>query len=201
MLEAAALGDLMYNLYTVEDTFALPPESFGRDIKAVAEEVLQKKYEGVVDKDMGLIITIFNVRNISDGIIYPGDPSTHHNAEFDVLTFMPKVDEVLCGDIREFMEFGAFVRIGPMEGLVHVSQMANDFLYYDKKTQTFTSKQGGISLKKGDIVYAKVSTVSLKNTIKDSKIALTMRPEGLGKPGTKAQKPKADKKGKKQQAT
>ncbi len=182
----------MYNLYAIEDTFALPPEYFGRDIKVVAEEVLQKKYEGVVDKDMGLILTVFNVRNISDGVIYPGDPSTHHDAEFDVLAFMPKVDEILCGDIREFMEFGAFVRIGPIEGLVHVSQIANDFLFYDKKTQTFTSKQGGIALKKGDIVYAKVSTVSLKNTIKDSKVALTMRPEGLGKPGAKAQKPKTE---------
>jgi DNA-directed RNA polymerase subunit E'/Rpb7 len=37
-------------------------------------------------------------------------------------------------------------------------------------------------VKKGDTVYAKVSTISIRNTIQDAKIALTMRPEGFGKP-------------------
>ncbi len=188
----------MYKLYSVKDTFALSPEAFGNDILLAAEETLQKKYEGTIDKDMGIILTVFNVRNMSDGIIYPGDPNTHHYAEFDVLTFLPKVDEVVCGEIKEFMEFGAFVGIGPLEGLVHVSQIANDFLYYDKKNQTFTSKAKDHVLKKGDIVYAKISTVSMKNSIKDSKIALTMKPEGLGKEGWSKQgtEKKVHKKGK-----
>ena len=69
-----------------------------------------------------------------------------------------------------------------MEGLVHVSQMANDFLSYDKKTQQFTSRQKGLNIKKGDQVFAKISTVSMKGGVKGSKIALTMKPEGLGKP-------------------
>ncbi len=172
----------MYYKYTVKDTFSLPPAKFDQDIEKVAEEELQNKYEGRVDKDMGILVTIFNVRNISDGVIYPGDPATHHEAEFDVLAFMPHVDEVVAGEVTELVDFGAFVRIGPMDGLVHVSQIANEFLSYDRKTQTFISKQRKLSLKKGDLVYAKISTVSMKSNAKDSKIALTMKPEGLGKP-------------------
>lgn len=172
----------MYNLYTIKDTFELSPENFDKDIESVAELVLQKKYEGVVDKELGIIITVFDVKNISDGIIYPGDPNTHHNAEFNVLTFMPYVDEIIIGEVSDITNFGAFVRIGPMEGLVHVSQIAGEFLSFDRKTQTFVSKQGKISLKKGDVVYAKVSTVSMKKSIKDSKIALSMKHDGLGKP-------------------
>jgi DNA-directed RNA polymerase subunit E' len=172
----------MYNSYTIKDTFELSPENFGKDIESVAESVLQRKYEGMVDKEMGIIITVFSVKNISDGIIYPGDPNTHHNAEFNVLAFMPRVDEIVVGEVTDVTDFGAFVRIGPMEGLVHVSQIAGEFLSFDRKTQTFVSKQGKISLKKGDVVYAKVSTVSMKKSIKDSKIALSMKHEGLGKP-------------------
>ncbi|MEM0106700.1 MAG: DNA-directed RNA polymerase [Candidatus Micrarchaeaceae archaeon] len=179
----------MYKLYSVKDTFALSPEAFGKDVLLAAEEALQKKYEGMIDKDMGIILTVFNVRNMSDGIIYPGDPNTHHDAEFDVLTFLPKIDEIVGGEIKEFIEFGIFVSIGPLEGLVHVSQIANDFLYYDKKSQTFMSKTKDKVLKKNDIVYAKISTVSMKNSIKDSKIALTMKPEGLGKEGWTKQSP------------
>ncbi len=172
----------MYSIYTVKDTFKMPPEHFGDDIEKVAAQILQMKYEGRIDRDMGVIVTVFNVRGIGDGVIYPGDPSTHHDAEFDVLSYMPQVGEVISGEVTELVEFGAFVRIGPMDGLVHVSQIAGDFLTLDKKNQAFVSRKNNISLKKGDAVYAKVSTVSMKNTIKDSKIALTMKPEGLGKP-------------------
>jgi DNA-directed RNA polymerase subunit E'/Rpb7 len=62
-----------------------------------------------------------------------------------------------------------------------VSQITNDFLSFDRKAQAFISKRSGRTLKKGDAVYAKISTISMKNSVKDSKIALTMKPEGLGK--------------------
>lgn len=172
----------MYSIYTVRDMFKMPPEHFGDDIEKVATSILQTKYEGRIDKDMGVIVAIFNVRNIGDGLIFPGDPATHHDAEFDILAYMPQVDEIVAGQVTELVEFGAFVRMGPMDGLVHVSQIAGDFLTFDKKNQAFVSRRNNLSLKKGDTVYAKVSTVSMKNTIKDSKIALTMKPDGLGKP-------------------
>lgn len=171
----------MYNIYTIKDTFKLLPEYFDKDIEDVAAQVLQKKYEGTIDKDLGVIVAVFDIKNVSDGVIYPGDPATHHEAEFSVLTFMPKVDEVVIGVVSELAEFGAFIRIGPMDGLVHVSQITTDFLSFDKKVPAFVSKKSGKSIKKDDIVYAKISTVSMKTSIKDSKIALTMKPEGLGK--------------------
>jgi DNA-directed RNA polymerase subunit E' len=118
---------------------------------------------------------------VSDGILYPGDPATHHDVEFDALTYMPNVEEIVNGEVTEIAEFGAFVRIGPIDGLVHVSQITNDFLSFDRKAQAFVSRKSGRMLKKGDAVYAKISTISMKNSVKDSKIALTMKPEGLGK--------------------
>ncbi|EQD26106.1 DNA-directed RNA polymerase subunit E', partial [mine drainage metagenome] len=147
----------------------------------VAVEVLRNKYEGTIDKDLGVIIAVYDVRDISDGIIFPGDPATHHEVTFDILTYMPKVDEVVVGEVTELIDFGAFVRIGPMEGLVHVSQITDEFISLDKKIPAFVSKRSGKSLKKGDVVYAKISTVSMKNSVKDSKIALTMKADGLGK--------------------
>ncbi|MCL5412774.1 MAG: DNA-directed RNA polymerase [Candidatus Marsarchaeota archaeon] len=171
----------MYEIYTIKDMFKLPPDAFDKDLEVVAAQILQRKYEGYIDREMGAILAIFNVRNVSDGMIYPGDPATHHEAEFDVLTFMPKVDEVVRGEVTELAEFGAFVRIGMMDGLVHVSQIAPDFLSFDKKVPAFVSRKTGRNVKKGDVVYAKISTVSMKTSIKDSKIALTMKQEGLGK--------------------
>jgi DNA-directed RNA polymerase subunit E' len=171
----------MYYVHTLKDTFKMAPEFFDRPIEQVARDSLKKRYEGSIDKKLGVVVSVFNISSISDGTILPGDPATHHNVEFDMLAYMPYVEEIVAGEVTELAEFGAFVRIGPIEGLVHVSQITNDFLTYDKKMPAFVSRKSGKSLKKGDMVYAKISTVSMKNTVKDSKIALTMKPEGLGK--------------------
>ncbi len=172
----------MYYLNSVRDMFKMPPEYFDKEIESVASEMLKRKYEGTIDKSLGVIVAIFNIRDISDGVIYAGDPSTHHDVSFDMLTYMPYVEEVVAGEVTELAEFGAFIRIGPIDGLVHVSQITNDFLSFDRKLPAFVSKRTGRTLKKGDAVLAKISTVSMKSSVKDSKIALTMKPEGLGKP-------------------
>jgi len=171
----------LYKVYTIRDVFKLPPERFGDDLETAATEILQSRYEGNIDKDMGLLLAVFNVRDIGDGIILPEDPATRHDVRFDILTYVPEVGEVTIGEVSELVEFGAFVRIGPIDGLVHVSQIIGDYISYDKKSGAFVSKKSGKSLKKGDVVYAKISTVSMKRSIRDSKIALTMKPSGLGK--------------------
>ena len=186
----------MYYVHTIKDTLSVPPAYFSANLEESATQVLRNKYERVIDRDLGVVLAVFNVRDISDGIILPGDPNTHHDVTFDVLTFTLEVDEVVIGEVSELVEFGSFVRIGPMDGLVHLSQITSDFINYDRKTGVFTSRNTGKTLKKGDTVYAKVSTISIKGSVKDSKIALTMRPEGLGKPEWATEKPRERKPGK-----
>ncbi len=188
----AYYGEFLYYIYKIKDTISISPSYFGTDINKAAEEILSKKYEGTLDKDLGVVLAIFNVRDISDGRILPGDPASHHDVTFDVLTYSLEVEEVVVGEVSEIADFGCFVRIGPLEGLVHLSQITTDFVNFDRKAGMFVMKATGRTLKKGDIVYAKVSTISMKNNVKDTKIALTMRPDGLGKiEWLKGPKPKA----------
>ena len=165
----------------MKDTINIPPSLFGEDLNKAALSILRTKYERTINKQYGIILALFDVRDISDGFILPGDPSTHHNVSFDILSFNLDVGEIVTGEVSELVDFGCFVRLGPIDGLVHMSQITNDFINYDRKSGSFVSRNTGKNLKKGDIIYAKVSTISLKNNIKDTKIALTMRPDGLGK--------------------
>jgi len=64
-----------------------------------------------------------------------------------------------------------------MDGLVHISQLMNDFVSYDSKNAVFIGKQTRKSLKEGDSVRARVISVSLA---KQQKIGLTMRQPLLG---------------------
>ncbi len=171
----------MYYIYTIKDRISIPPVHLGEAVEGAAESILRSKYERTLDKDLGIILALFNVRDISEGMILPGDPSTHYGLTFDILAFNLEVGEIVTGEISELADFGCFVRLGPIDGLVHLSQITNDFINYDRKAGLFILKNTKRNIKKGDVVYAKVSTISLKNNIKDTKIALTMRPEGLGK--------------------
>jgi DNA-directed RNA polymerase subunit E' len=167
---------------TVKDSVSIPPKYIGKDITESATEMLRNKYERTIDKELGIILAVFNVRDISEGYILPEDPNTHHNVTFDVLSFGVEVEEVVQGEVSELVEYGAFVRIGPLDALVHLSQITTDFVSFDRKAGVLVSRSLGRSLKKGDVVYAKVSTVSMGNNVQNTKVALTMRPEGLGKP-------------------
>ena len=171
----------MFKIYTLEDTVRVDPMYFDLDIDESILKVLRNKYERRMDSDLGIILCVWNPQKISEGKVIPGDGASYHTAQFDVLTYLPEPNELVQGEINEIVEFGAFAKIGPLDGLVHLSQITNDFLSFDKKIPAFVGKESRKILKKGDLVYAKISTVSMKGSIADTKIGLTMRPEGLGK--------------------
>ncbi|MBS3069821.1 DNA-directed RNA polymerase [Candidatus Micrarchaeota archaeon] len=171
----------MYNVMTINDRIRLPPQFFSMKLEDALAQILREKYERRLDKETGIVLSVWNVKPEGDGVVIPGDGAAYYTVNFDALSYQPSVNEIVEAQVSELVEFGAFVGLGPIEGLVHLSQIANDFLTYNKKTGTFSGRESKKVLKKDDIVLAKISTVSMKNTIADAKIGLTMRPDGLGK--------------------
>ena len=171
----------MYYVLTCKDKVRLPAQLFALKLEDALTQILRDKYERRVDKDAGVVLSLWNVKPEGDGLVIAGDNAAYYEVAFDVLAYHPLVNEVIETDVSEIVEFGAFLSLGPMEGLVHLSQIANDFLTYNKKTQAFTGRESKKVFRKGDHVFAKISTVSMKNNIPETKIGLTMRPDGLGK--------------------
>jgi DNA-directed RNA polymerase subunit E' len=172
----------MYKLVTIRDTIRIPPKLFSESLEGSVIGALKSKYEGRIDKDLGIIITVANPRDIGDGRVIPGDGAAYHEAVFDVLVFKPELHEMVRGKVVDITEFGAFVRFGAVDGLVHVSQVTDDFVSYNEKTVCLAGKDSNRVLKKGDVVTARIIAVSMKETLADSKVNLTMRQAGLGKP-------------------
>ncbi len=171
----------MYKLVSYEDSVRIPPNLFGLKLNEAALKMLRERYERTVDKNNGIVLGVFNAKIAGPGKVLHGDGAAYFDVGYDALIFSLEPNEVVEGEVSEIVEFGAFVRLGPLDGLVHVSQVANEFLSYDKKNQYLIGKNSKKTIKKGDLVRAKIATVSFKDTIPNSKIALTMRPEGLGK--------------------
>jgi DNA-directed RNA polymerase subunit E' len=171
----------MYFVLKCKDKVRLPAQYFSMKLEDSLTQILREKYERRIDKDAGVVLALWNVAPAGDGIVIAGDNAAYYEVAFDVLAYHPLVNEVIETEVSEIVEFGAFLSLGPMEGLVHLSQIANDFLTYNKKTASFTGRESKKSLKKADHVFAKISTVSMKGSIPETKIGLTMRPDGLGK--------------------
>lgn len=171
----------MYKILTVEDTVRVPPNRFSEPLNDVIMDLLRKTYVGITDKDVGTILAITELKQVGVGRVIMGDGASYHDVVFDALVYKPELNEVVLGEVVEIVEFGAFVRLGPIDGLVHVSQVMDDFVGYDKKKGTLYGKDSKRTLKEGDKVRARIVSVSLKRSAKGGKIGLTMRQAGLGK--------------------
>lgn len=170
----------MYQIFEIEDTVRVPPELFKVPLEQALKQLLAETYEGKIDRDVGSVILVTTVKSDGIGKVIPGDGAAYYNAIFNVLTYRPELQEVIEGEVIENVEFGAFVRLGPLDGLVHVSQITDDFLNYDPKGKRFVGKESKKTLAEGDTVRARVVTISLKKA-KENKVGLTMRQPGLGK--------------------
>ncbi|MEM3402678.1 MAG: DNA-directed RNA polymerase [Candidatus Hadarchaeales archaeon] len=169
----------MFKLVTVEDTVRVPPNRFGEPLKDVIMDILRKTYQGISDKD-GMVLAITEIKSIGVGRVIMGDGASYHDVIFSALIHRPEMNEVVEGEVVEIVEFGAFVRLGPVDALVHVSQVMDDFVGYDKSKRILYGKESKRQLKEGDRVRARVLSSSVKKG-KGGKIGLTMRQPGLGK--------------------
>ncbi len=171
----------MYAIVKVEDTIRIPPERFDQDMDNVVDEIVQKTFEGTMRKDEGLIVVADNIKTVGDGIVIHGDGAMYQKVAFDALTFKPELQEILDGIVCEIVEFGAFCHIGPLDALIHMSQIMNDYVEVDSEGEMIVGKERKQTLKTGDSVRARVVSVSLNElSARESKIGLTMRQPSLG---------------------
>lgn len=171
----------MFKLVTLEDTIRIPPEKFGEPLDTVGYEQLKMKYEGMVDGELGYVAAVTDIKVNPVGKIIPGDGATYHKVEFSLLTFYPKIQEVIEGEIVEIADFGAFVRVGPIDALLHVSQIMDDYISYDEKQGILTGKETGRKLATGDHVRVRITAVSLGRGGGSGKVGVTARQPFLGK--------------------
>jgi DNA-directed RNA polymerase subunit E' len=171
----------MFKLITLQDTIRIPPETFGNPLEKVGREQVKQKYEGVVDEELGYVIAVTTIEVSPIGKIIPGDGATYHKVSFSLLTFYPIIQEVVEGDVVEIADFGAFVRIGPVDALLHVSQLMDDYISYDEKQGVLLGKETKRKLTAGEQVRVRITAVSLGRAGSSGKIGVTARQPFLGK--------------------
>lgn len=170
----------MFSISTLQDVVRIPPSLFGTTLKKAALNILKSKYESMINADLGYIIMIMDAKVESMGKMIAGDGGTHHIVEFDALTFYPKLQEIVQGELVDITDFGAFVRIGPTDALLHLSQVMDDYLKSDVQSGVILANQSGRTLKVGSTIRTRITAVSLGKAASMGKIGITCRQPFLG---------------------
>jgi len=186
----------MYLEVIREDVIRIPPEylrrgsSFGDHIDRLAS----RAFEGSFDEDDRLIVVTYDHESIGRGRIIHGDGAIYQPIRFKAILFEIGESEVVEGAVSEVHEFGAFVRIGPLEALLHVSQIMDERVRVNidrRKSRTDDGRIDDYSRVEGldsgkfvqttDPVRARIVQVSLNTSDpRSSKIGLTCKQPGLG---------------------
>jgi DNA-directed RNA polymerase subunit E' len=171
-------GDEMFRVLQIYDEVRVPPTKFDLDINDAIKESLQEQIEGKLQPELGMFLAIMEIVSVGEGKILPEDGAIFYPTEYKVLTLKPETNEVVIGEVVDITEFGAFARIGAIDALIHVSQVMDDKVTYDQKNATFSGKKTNYKLKEGDLVRARVVSISLGKG--KTKVAITMRQPYLG---------------------
>lgn len=169
----------MFYRIQVEDPIRVPPKYFGFDINDALLKSIKLKYDGMIDPELGFVIDVTNVMNVGEGSVIFGDGASYYTTTFELLVFKPEQQEVVVGKIKDIADFGAFITLGPIDGMIHISQTIDDFVSF-AKDKVLTGRDSKKSLKVGDVCRARIIAISFKD-ITNPKIGLTMRQPGLGK--------------------
>jgi DNA-directed RNA polymerase subunit E' len=168
----------MFNIVEIADHVRVEPELFGLTIKEAVKAQLERSYENYIDEEMGAVVAVIDVLFVGDGILIPGDAAAYYDSVFRLLVFRPELNELVYGYVTQITNFGAFLNMGAIEAMIHISQTMDDFVSFSK-SDSLLGKNTKRSLRKGDLCMARVVAISFKTM--PPKIGLTMRQPGLGK--------------------
>jgi DNA-directed RNA polymerase subunit E' len=170
----------MFAIVHMSDVVRIPPNRLTNSLKDAAIQILKEKYESMLSADVGYVVMITDAEVSSTGKLVAGDGATYHKVTFKALTFYPKLQEVVEGEVVEITDFGAFVRIGPTDALLHLSQITDDYLKSDVKQGVIVANQSSRALKIGSKIRARITAVSLGKGAGMGKIGITCRQPFLG---------------------
>jgi len=156
----------------------IPPNLLDQDINSVILDRLNAKYDNYISSDFGVVVVVSELLDVGEGVIIPGDGAAYYETRFKLVIFKPELQELVLGKLTEITDFGAFMEIGPIDGMIHISQTMDDYVSFTKQ-KTLTGKETKRTLKAGDRCRARIIAVSYKD-VSSPKIGLTMRQPSLG---------------------
>lgn len=169
----------MYYVSKIQSTLRVSPDRFDDDLEAILLELARDSLEERIFEKLGFIVAVLDAEGVTIGRLISGDGGAFYNCDFTVLSYLPERGEVIEGQVKELIDFGAFIRVSTIEALCHVSQMADDFFSYHAGQEKLVGKKDGKQIFIDDVVRGKIVVVGMQRNA--MRVGVSMRTPGFGK--------------------
>ena len=166
-----------------EDTIRIPAEYIreGQSLVDHIDSLANDAFEGRFDVDENYTVLTFDHKPVGRGRIIHGDGAIYQAVSFKALLFNMENNEVVDGYVSDVSEYGAFVRIGPVEALLHKSQILDEPIQVNMGIRRIEGSQSGKHIEEGSHVRSRVVSKAInQNDPRASKIGLNCKMDGLG---------------------
>ncbi|KAK3441224.1 DNA-directed RNA polymerase III subunit RPC8 [Eucalyptus grandis] len=102
----------MFNLSLIEHTLRLPPHLLSLSLDKAVKHDLEKLFLDKVIANLGLCVSVYDIRKIDGGFIFPGDGAPTYTVECRLLVFRPFVGEIIDAKLKEFDKDGLRLSMG-----------------------------------------------------------------------------------------
>jgi DNA-directed RNA polymerase subunit RpoE len=126
----------MFQIARLEDpNVKILPENLGKPRLEAVTQVIESLYVDKVVKDLGLIVTLYEIVSIEGGTVYPGEGSAHFHVVFKAVVFRPFVGEVLEGRLKRADRKGLYVSLGFFDDAFVPEHMLQEPSAFDAEEQ------------------------------------------------------------------
>jgi len=163
----------------LRDSVLIPNHLLSASLRETIIHILKDKHESRVSSELGIEIMVIDVEIDQNNKINSSEGTTYKDVNFTVLAFYPRLQEIVEGELVEVTDFGCFVRIGPTDALLHLSQIADDLVRADVRGGMIVS-EGGNKIKLGSTLRVRIISISHPKKFEMGKIGLSCRGSFLG---------------------
>lgn len=136
----------MFTLATIQDTIRLAPNTFHLPHGKALSQEINRKYSNRIIPDVGLGISLYDVKSASDGLLKSGDGAIYIKTEFRLVIFAPFDGEVLVGWISSCKPEGIKVRMEFFDDIFIPKSMLFEGCHFIVKEQAWVWKQDDYEL-------------------------------------------------------
>ncbi|KAI6660334.1 hypothetical protein LOD99_13922 [Oopsacas minuta] len=101
----------MFQLVHMRDVIMIPPHRLGWELTKHLRDQLAIKYGNKVIYNIGLVIALFDILDMTEPVVLPGQPDVIITLEFRVIVFRPFIGEVLNGHVFKSTHEGVHVHV------------------------------------------------------------------------------------------
>ncbi|EGV60362.1 DNA-directed RNA polymerase III complex subunit Rpc25 [Yamadazyma tenuis] len=101
----------MFILTKLSDLIRLPPHTFNVPIHQALTNEIHKKYSNKIIHNVGLAISIWDIEDIKEGLLRPGDGGSHVEITFRMIVWKPFIGELLEGVVTDCNVEGIKVKL------------------------------------------------------------------------------------------